>query len=324
MFTNINYDVINTKVNKVFSIHDLTYVKDGVTRVKLATDDIGYYHNPTLHSFVKRSILGMVGTSNIRINVDTDNPYNSVCNSVNMNNALRYRLDNISNATAQEQSCLDMLFDKDIRKQLLLKSGQLSKINQKRPGALDIVYQSIIPVDGRFYIPDLLILIRGLRPFAIELDGSQHHTDSGTSYDSYRDAELFKHHNLSVFRLKNREFDSMNHSMFKEFIVDIINSPKLLSRTNNTLEYYMWNFPVRSSDYVTNSLTDLVDYLCSKVNTAAFRVTIRGKYYIVIDELDKEVDSKLPNLFNKLDLEDGVFYMTRSALLGFRKKLTIK
>lgn len=86
----------------------------------------------------------------------------------------------------------------------------------------------------------------------------------------------------------------------------------------------MWNFPVRSSDYVTNSLTDLVDYLCSKVNTASFRVTIRGKYYIVIDELDKEVDSKLPNLFNKLDLEDGVFYMTRSALLGFRKKLTIK
>ena len=63
LFTNINCDVINTRVNKIFKIDDLIYTKDNVKRVKLSTDDIGYYYNPTLHSFIKRFILGMVWNS---------------------------------------------------------------------------------------------------------------------------------------------------------------------------------------------------------------------------------------------------------------------
>lgn len=196
----------NSKSGWSASLKSLTYSnRNGVQRVNLKNNEIGYYYDPTLSEFLERYVLGcsIIGKKVSKF-IDLVDVKNSIINERNMNIPFRFRLNCLENSTESESKLWKILHSREFRK--MFRSIALEIRDTKH---INISTQSILPVENTFFIADFVIKLSGRPPLIVELDGGYHDELEQQLYDFDRSVQILQNYGIEVLRVRNEELENL-------------------------------------------------------------------------------------------------------------------
>lgn len=302
IFCDDELNVYNDLTSNVYK--DLIYNENGVLKINISRDDIGYSHNLTIRNFVKTFILGIV-VPGVSFNYNCDNYGKSTVGGKDLTRALKYRRDLLNRQTPEEIKSLDYLRSREFRRPLRKMLRGHSKYFLTIP-------QTIVPTQESFYIPDLIVSGSGINPLVIEFDGYYHFTESGIEYDKDRDTYLKYQYGLDIYRITNSDFWKMSK---EEFVFNVLSKINYKKNLNNRLDQI--GKDIRINAY------DTIDLLKKIKSTGQFQ-------YCILDIQKEHVDvniiscgnsySSVVQKFPKFSkLKDGKYVLHHSNLAELLK-----
>lgn len=196
----------NSKSGWSASLESLIYLnRNGIQRVNLKNNEIGYYYDPTLSEFMERYVLGcsIIGKK-VSKSIDLVDVKKSIVNDRNMAVPFRFRLNCLENYTESESKLWSILHSREFRK--TFKSIALEIRYTKN---INISTQSILPVENTFFIADYVIKLSGRAPLIIELDGGYHDELEQQLYDFDRSIQILQNYGIEVLRIRNEELENL-------------------------------------------------------------------------------------------------------------------